>query len=751
MIAVIFILFFLVNEGLCQNFVPVLSPDIESELNDVCLIDDQLGWIVGNKGILLKTTDGGNNWIRKNIPYQYDFLKVFFYNQSYGWIGTANGRILITVDGGENWNESLIQSDFTYFDAIYFTNPLIGHISVGKYRSVYIMRTTDGGMSWNKKDSLVSATTASRWYDIDFYDENFGVIVGDKKDAQRYTTDGGNTWLKSNPINDVFFRDQKTVKWLNSTDVISLGEGNEYWGVVTPIYKSTDGGKTWNKKTQYPLNNYDRVKDSYFKNPFEGIAVGSNGFSLAYISKTTDGGENWYASFLTYSFGLKAIAGYGDKVIVLGIGSHILISNDFGLSWNLHKWFTPNSIYGIQFIGNKGFAITRYSDFYKTDDVDGNIWYYKSSAPMWESVAMQFINETTGFILKENRHIVKTTDGGESWRTVLEPVPFNARNKVGGLHFPTTEVGYAWMSINDYGEYHIYKTTDQGENWFEVNILNGPGYISGNLAFFDENIGIIAGPQRWMIRTTNGGVSWDTVTDFISFPVHLSKKDFKDIVIINENKAWAVGIGFICLTTNKGISWNYIDHGINNIDSSFYTISFYNDSLGFIATYNAAILKTSNSGLNWQLDTSLTNKYIIFSSAVNKFGRLFLGTSNGYLIASEKLTSIENDDKLYPEVFTLYQNYPNPFNSRTKIKFSIPNLSGSSEVFIELEIFDLLGRKIKTLVSDYYKPGIYEIDFSMEEISGKISSNLIQISSGIFFYRLRAGNLFDTKKMIYLK
>lgn len=89
MIAVIFILFFLVNEGLCQNFVPVLSPDIESELNDVYLIDDQLGWIVGNKGILLKTTDGGNNWIRKNIHYQYDLLKVFFYNQTYGWIGTA--------------------------------------------------------------------------------------------------------------------------------------------------------------------------------------------------------------------------------------------------------------------------------------------------------------------------------------------------------------------------------------------------------------------------------------------------------------------------------------------------------------------------------------------------------------------------------------------------------------------------------------------------------------------------------------
>lgn len=98
---------------------------------------------------------------------------------------------MITTDGGENWNESLIQSDFTYFDAIYFTSPLVGHISVGKHRSVYIMRTTDGGLTWSKRDSLVSATVASRWYAIDFYNENLGVVVGDKKDAQRYTTDGG--------------------------------------------------------------------------------------------------------------------------------------------------------------------------------------------------------------------------------------------------------------------------------------------------------------------------------------------------------------------------------------------------------------------------------------------------------------------------------------------------------------------------------------------------------------------------------
>jgi photosystem II stability/assembly factor-like uncharacterized protein len=729
-----------------QNYYTVISPFVESELNDVFLVNQDVGWIVGNKGIILYTSDGGQNWVRKSTLFNYDFLKVFFYDQDRGWIGTANGRIMITTNGGNDWTEVLISPDFTYFDAIYFTSPFVGHISVGKYKAVYIMRTTDGGLTWTKKDSLVSATTASRWYDIDFYNDNLGVVVGDKKDAQRYTTDGGQTWLKSTPINDNFFRDQRSVHWLNSTDVISLGEGNEFWGVVTPIYKSTDGGKNWAKKTQYPQNNYDRVRDAYFKNSLEGIAVGNNGFSFAYITRTTDGGETWNASFLTYSFGLKALAGFGNKLIALGTGAHILSSDDFGNSWQLYRQFTPTPVYAIQFVGSKGYALTRYSDFYFSEDAYGDEWIYRSSPPMWESVAMQFLDEYTGFILKENRHIVKTTDGGQSWRTVLDPVAFNARNRVGGISFPTNQIGYAWMSLNDYPEYYVYKTTDGGESWFQVKSLNGPGYISGNMAFFDENTGIIAGPQRWMKRTTNGGIDWDTVFNFHSFPSHLTKKDFKDIFIVNENKAWVVGIGFICYTTDKGLNWYYVNHNINGIDSSFYTVNFFGDTLGYVACYDGTILKTTDGGLTWTSDLSLKNSAIIFSSAINQNGRAFFGTSDGRLIATEKITSVK-ETKVEINQFDLSYNYPNPFNSSTRIRFTIP-VDMKNPKNVKIEIFDLLGRKVTTLIDKQLSSGTYEVEFNLNNSSLSMSG---ENSSGVLFYRIMIDNRTITRKMIYLK
>jgi photosystem II stability/assembly factor-like uncharacterized protein len=729
-----------------QNYYTVISPFVESELNDVFLVNQDVGWIVGNKGIILYTSDGGQNWVRKSTLFNYDFLKVFFYDQDRGWIGTANGRIMITTNGGNDWTEVLISPDFTYFDAIYFTSPFVGHISVGKYKAVYIMRTTDGGLTWTKKDSLVSATTASRWYDIDFYNDNLGVVVGDKKDAQRYTTDGGQTWLKSTPINDNFFRDQRSVHWLNSTDVISLGEGNEFWGVVTPIYKSTDGGKNWAKKTQYPQNNYDRVRDAYFKNSLEGIAVGNNGFSFAYITRTTDGGETWNASFLTYSFGLKALAGFGNKLIALGTGAHILSSDDFGNNWQLYRQFTPTPVYAIQFVGSKGYALTRYSDFYFSEDAYGDEWIYRSSPPMWESVAMQFLDEYTGFILKENRHIVKTTDGGQSWRTVLDPVAFNARNRVGGISFPTNQIGYAWMSLNDYPEYYVYKTTDGGESWFQVKSLNGPGYISGNMAFFDENTGIIAGPQRWMMRTTNGGIDWDTVFNFHSFPSHLTKKDFKDIFIVNENKAWVVGIGFICYTTDKGLNWYYVNHNINGIDSSFYTVNFFGDTLGYVACYDGTILKTTDGGLTWTSDLSLKNSAIIFSSAINLNGRAFFGTSDGRLIATEKITSVK-ETKVEINQFDLSYNYPNPFNSSTRIRFTIP-VDVKNPKNVKIEIFDLLGRKVTTIIDKQLSSGTYEVEFNLNNSSLSMSG---ENSSGVLFYRLMIDNRTITRKMIYLK
>jgi hypothetical protein len=88
----------------------------------------------------------------------------------------------------------------------------------------------------------------------------------------------------------------------------------------------------------------------------------------------------------------------------------------------------------------------------------------------------------------------------------------------------------------------------------------------------------------------------------------------------------------------------------------------------------------------------------------------------------------------------LEQNFPNPFNPGTSIQYAV-----GSQQFVSLEVYDVLGNEITTLVNEELSAGSYEVEFN--------STGLIHqaLPSGIYFYQLRAGNYVETKKMILLK
>lgn len=100
------------------------------------------------------------------------------------------------------------------------------------------------------------------------------------------------------------------------------------------------------------------------------------------------------------------------------------------------------------------------------------------------------------------------------------------------------------------------------------------------------------------------------------------------------------------------------------------------------------------------------------------------------------LTSVKNDGEI-PSQFYLSQNYPNPFNPSTVISY---RLSVSSKV--SLKVYDLLGREVETLVNEIQLPGSYNSQFSIRNS---------QLSSGVYFYRLQAGDFSETKKMMLIK
>ncbi|RKY91168.1 MAG: peptidase S8 [Ignavibacteriae bacterium] len=93
-----------------------------------------------------------------------------------------------------------------------------------------------------------------------------------------------------------------------------------------------------------------------------------------------------------------------------------------------------------------------------------------------------------------------------------------------------------------------------------------------------------------------------------------------------------------------------------------------------------------------------------------------------------------------PTEFSLEQNYPNPFNPTTIIRFSIPAVETGHAPSVRLIVFDILGNKVATLINEEKEAGIYEVEF---DATG--------ITSGIYFYKLQAGNFVETKKMMVIK
>ena len=109
---------------------------------------------------------------------------------------------------------------------------------------------------------------------------------------------------------------------------------------------------------------------------------------------------------------------------------------------------------------------------------------------------------------------------------------------------------------------------------------------------------------------------------------------------------------------------------------------------------------------------------------------------SGLEIRHQGSTGVENlSNGKVPTEYMLSQNYPNPFNPTTEIQFSIVERR-----FVSLKVYDMLGREVETLVNEQKSPGTYTIEW-----------NASSFPSGIYFYRLQAGNFSETKKLMFLK
>jgi hypothetical protein len=199
--------------------------------------------------------------------------------------------------------------------------------------------------------------------------------------------------------------------------------------------------------------------------------------------------------------------------------------------------------------------------------------------------------------------------------------------------------------------------------------------------------------------------------------------------------------GIILGTGDGGTNWNtqYWSSGNELLgDNDLYSVHFTNISTGWAVGRDGIILNTINGGQNWVQENngSSRNLYSVYFPnkntgwAVGSFGTI-LKYSNYTSLRDEPLSTSG-----IPITFELKQNFPNPFNPTTTIEFVIPI---SSEVI--LKIYNSLGKEVSTLVSERLSAGLHSYKWSQPA----------GIASGIYLYRLQAGNYVETKKMVLMR
>ncbi len=149
------------------------------------------------------------------------------------------------------------------------------------------------------------------------------------------------------------------------------------------------------------------------------------------------------------------------------------------------------------------------------------------------------------------------------------------------------------------------------------------------------------------------------------------------------------------------------------------------------------LMMWDEAGKNWtQIEN---NSSIVVDTAANIVSAQ-VNHFSIYGITEKVSVSVDENSGNIISDYKLEQNYPNPFNPETKISYQIPKTTK-----VTLIIYDLLGRKIKTLVNGMQTSGSYDVRWNGTNDSG------IKVSSGIFFYQLKTDNFMLTKKMIITK
>ncbi len=602
------------------------SIDSSNNLYSIVIPRGENGWIVGARGLILYSSDSCYSWHRQFSGVTTTLRSMSFVGEQYGWIIGDSGTILHTTNGGGSWVRQEIDISLP-LTGVSFIDSLHGWAVGGNT----ILSTSNGGSTWSV---AYTVTLGGDLKSVALFNMNRGLAV--VENGIYSTADGGSTWIYSS---EPYLR-QTQLFLTDSLTVFMIGEGGQ-------IQYSDNYGQLW--LTGIGPTGYLSLYGGSVIDDTHGWIVGEQGLILRRVSN-----QRWIAnkadSIVCYN---RVAAMDSGKMIAVGrtMYSSVAQTTDNGNNWEVSAFLPTAHLYDICFTSpTNGWLVGDFNTLAHTTD-QGRTWIH---CPTQEPRRITFYDSLYGWY-DSNFGIIHTTDGGSSWFSQSS----SGDGYLNQIQFCSRRNGWA---VSELG--HLIRTSDGGTTWRSMRISNAS--LNG-IAVFDSLHCLIVGDSGIIYNAINGGNHFTRQNSGV-------QSNLSGIARIDDQNLWVVGdSGVILHTIDGGSTWIRQQSPVTTYLRS---IAFDNAGNGWIVGDSATILHTTNGGTTFVQESptnSVPRRFALHPNYPNPFNS---STIISYSLPQSGNIDLKIFDIAGREITTFYRGYQSAGNY--KLNFDGKNLSSGN-------------------------------------------------------------------------
>ncbi|MCP4712472.1 MAG: T9SS type A sorting domain-containing protein [Planctomycetes bacterium] len=750
-----FFLFFIVGAIGAQDSWQFMNGPYYAEVTDL-VINPQNGdeLYASTATHIYKTTNAAAWWfsISDDLPrMRYTDLAIMPGNPDFVYAGSDSG-LFRTTDAGLTW-QPLSQTG-PIFDIAFDPNDN-QTLYVGTHG---IFKSTDAGLTWLDINGDMPLNPETNAYPeiqaiaVDYMDPNILYLGREDLPAPYFpnifkSTNGGQSWLGIDGTLFSGFNDM----FIDPTNPNVL-----YTGVMmTGAYKSTNAGEWWYSLANPSVLALALHPDDpsivycamYIEEPFH-LCVNEgpwlNGMSEGLVPPLA-----WY---------INAIVFHPDNPDIMYLATREGVYVSFGdYHWQPRNQGFVNPArfvsIGVQDeqrviytgggmkrpnVGSGGIGYGTVSKTGLNKSVDnGQNWTYSGLMNVFNIYVNPYnIDQLFVFDGGPNQGgymVVISTNGGVDWFTPVENL-WGGSNLNSEFVFDPNNPDVSYFAKR----FALFKSEDNWESWIEYW---DPFYDDKHIWRLtiqpqDSNI-MYAATIDGIYKSSDGGPSWEYsgLEGMHIRGIDLSPLDPNLVFAINYH-------GGAYRSTDAGQSWILLENGLP--DGILHDIELHpdNQQLIYIQTADQGVYHSSDGGESWQpMNEGLTTLDMGWDLVIDPLdhSRLYATTNQGLFMRQLPL-SVEDDVSTGQLEWSVAQNYPNPFNPSTTIRYQLPATG-----HVSLRVYNTAGQLVRTLVDRQEDTGYQSIVWDGQNDQGE------HVTSGLYFYRLEAGEYQQTRSMLLLK